>query len=295
MHPCLGKDDQGVARPDGIRELEAVLFHFQGRHPLMPYDGQLVPAVPDDLRQETFGVRGGAGMDLFRTKPQDGRRPGTAPVPVRDHLALIDDRDIIVCFQVSHLHGGGLHPAERNPDLFLPGYQGTGDIIQVQGLKLFGCQQPQGTEVQAVLRTAETLGSFIGFTGVGGPQVKEKTAFHLPREGIQIPVVLRDSIQQRGTDPFFPPSGGVRGLLETDQLRVFLQQAADPFPGKTAVQGIEYQALPALRLPADRRGDRFARRKADIPARAELREGLSGFRTEEGFQGAGPESRSGVF
>ena len=61
------------------------------------------------------------------------------------------------------------------------------------------------------------------------------------------------------------------------------------------IQGVQHQPLAAFRFPADCRGNGFSGRQTDIPAWTEFRAGLSGFHTQEGFQGSGAESRSNVF
>ena len=136
-------------------------------------------------------------MDLLRAQAQDCRGPGAAPIPVRDHLALVDHRHIVAGLQVRHLYRRRLYPAERHPDLLLACHQRAGHIVQIQRLKLFRGQQPQRPEINAPLRPVQALDTLVGLPGVGRPQMQHKTPVHLPGQGIQIPVVLGHCVQER--------------------------------------------------------------------------------------------------
>ena len=105
VHPGLGEDDQRVPRLHRVRKPESGRFDLQRRHPLMPHHRQFVPAFADDPGQQLLRVRRGAGVDLLRAEPEDRRGPGAAPVPVRDHLALVDHRHVVAGLQVRHLDG----------------------------------------------------------------------------------------------------------------------------------------------------------------------------------------------
>ena len=163
----------------------------------MAHDGQLVPALLDDARQQRLRVRRGAGVDLVRAQAQDRRRPRAAPVPVGDHLAFVDHRHVVVGLQVGHLHGGGLHPAAGHADLLLARHQRAGHVVQVQRLKLLRRQQAQRPQVDAVARAAQPAHALVGLAGIGGPQVQDEPPLHLPRQRVQVPVVLRDGVEQR--------------------------------------------------------------------------------------------------
>ena len=216
-------------------------------------------------------------MDLIRAQSEDRGCPGTAPVPVGNHLALVDHRHVVMRLQVRHFHRGGLHPAERHADLFFSRYQRAGHIRQVQRFKLFRRQQAKRAQVQAAARAVQALNTFIGLAGIGRPQVKEEMPLHLPRQGIQVPVVFRDRVQQRCTDPPFTFPGRVRLLLQADQSRVLLQQPPQALPGELLFQRVEDQPRSAVSLPPYSSGGCLPGRQAHCPAGVQFRELFPGF------------------
>ena len=156
-------------------------------------------------------------MDFIRAQAQDRCGPCAAAVAVRDHLAFVDYRDIIMRFEVRHLHGGGLYPAVRYADLFFAGHQGTGNIRHVQRFKLLGSQEAQRSEIDPAARPAQAFHAFVGLAGIGGTQMQDKAAVHAPGRGIQVPVVFRDCVQQRRAELPLLREGFVRLLLEAGQ------------------------------------------------------------------------------
>ena len=248
MHPGLGKNDQRVPLPDTVGKMKSLLFHLQRRHPLMTDHGQLIPAVPDHGGQQLLRVGGGADVDLRGAKAQHRGGPGAAPVPVGDHLAFVNDRHVVLLFQIRHLDGGALDPAVRHLDLLLSGYQGTGNVRQIQGFKLLKSQQPQGAEIDSLSRRLQALDTFPGFSGIGGPQVQHKFALHLPRQGIEIPDFLRHGLHQRLPQPLpgFPVL--VLPALQMGQGLVLPKKLLDPPGGEVGLHPPHYlgQRLPGL-------------------------------------------------
>ena len=57
MHAGFGKDDQGIPRAHGFRELESFLLNDQRRHPFMPDNGQFISAFRDNPGQQLLGIR----------------------------------------------------------------------------------------------------------------------------------------------------------------------------------------------------------------------------------------------
>ena len=174
--------------------------------------------------------------------------------------------------QVRHLHRGGLHPGKGHADLLLARHQRTGDVRKVQRLKLFRGKQPQRPQIQALPGALQPLDSFVGLAGIGRPQVKIEMPAHLPCQRIQVPVVFRDRVQQRGTDASFSFVGCVRLFLQADQRRVLFQQPPEPFPGKLFLQRVKDQPAFPLRFPADGGRHGLPARQAHGPARAQFRE-----------------------
>ena len=85
-----GKNDQGIPRLYIVREDEFFFLVFKRRHPPVVDDFIFISAVFDDLHKSLFRLRGRADIHSIRADSHDGRCPGAAAGPVRDHLRFID-------------------------------------------------------------------------------------------------------------------------------------------------------------------------------------------------------------
>ena len=128
--------------------MEWLAFHHQRRQALMPHDLQIIPAGSDNGGENILRLRCRTHVDLGSHQPEHGLGPCPAALPVRNHLTLINDGNIVDLLHIGHLNGGRLNTGERDLDLLLSGQKRTGKAFLVQSLKLFICQQPQGCQIR---------------------------------------------------------------------------------------------------------------------------------------------------
>ena len=77
-----------------------------------------VAAALDQTNQQILRFGCGAQMDLRRQYAQNGAGPGVTPLPVRDHLTLVDDRCLKTALQIQLFRRGG-HVGILLPAVFL--------------------------------------------------------------------------------------------------------------------------------------------------------------------------------
>ncbi len=125
--------------------------------------------------------------------------------------------------QVRHFNGRRLHTALRHQNLFLACNQRTGNIVQVQGFKLFKGQQTKRSQINAAACRMEPLHALPGFSRIGWTNVENKAAVHAPCHGIQVFEFLWNSLNQSLLQ------AGMPCML---QIHLFLQCLHAGIPGK---------------------------------------------------------------
>lgn len=139
-----------------------------------------VSAAGDDAQEKVLGLRGGAEVDLRRQDPQNGPGPGIAPLPVGDHLTLVDHSHLVGLFQVQLFCGGGHVGVSRPAVLLLTGGEAAVDAGIQQNLLGFQGQQAQRGQIHPGAGLLKALKPGVGFAGVGAAQVKNEVAVHGP-------------------------------------------------------------------------------------------------------------------
>ena len=144
-----------------------------------------------------------ADMDFRALNTENPTCPGMSAVGICDHLRLIDDCHIINLIDVKHFHRRGNHSAVFLINPLFARQHRTGDTGFPHLFVNLQRQQTQRTQINALVRRAQTLQCLIGFPAVCRSYMQNKMPLHFqrPREFHFRP--RRNHINNLGTDSVF--------------------------------------------------------------------------------------------
>ena len=151
-----------------------------------------VAAFLDQRGNQCLGLRRHADVDGLRRDAEHGLGPGPAAVPVGDHLALVDDGDVVEPLFRHHFdRRGHVHRAGDQPFL-LAGDHAARDAVAVHALGLLHRQQAQRREVDPGFGLFTVGDRLVGLAGVGRPDVEHEVPLDAARHREELGDVLGD-------------------------------------------------------------------------------------------------------